>query len=636
MRKKFYFILLAFLVICCLKSSDVFASLKIYQLDYDMVVNTDGSIDVTETWDMYINETNTIFKTFEYDSSRFSSIENVKVRNLTDHIEYKNVNKLQYHVDPNGYYGLDNKDGDFEIAWYAGFDESTGYKKYQIEYTVTDAVAVYKDYAEVYWKLVGDNGGIPIDNLNFTMHLPDEQLSKNDVKVWTHVATLKGASEIKNKGKVEARFWEVPSNTFVEVRTLFNNDNANVVSERTYRKNILDEVVKEETGWAKTANFKRATKNVFGTIVSGILAILTCIVSVWQVKGYFSSRKGLKNKPKPSTNYDYFRDLPRDNASAAQAMALMSRAETPTIDLGPAFSATLMMLDVKKYISFSKTQNEKGKEDVLITFLPEDGTQTLLTEDEEIFFNFLKGTKKDESANEVSMTDIKKYISTHTSKALSLNSKIKSSLQKFLKSGEYIDEEQTEKRNGIAGIWGLSFVMAIFSVILYFAFAPEYRTVTSYLIGWVIGIYCIFFLILSLAAFIQLKRSGIYTQKGVDEINQWEAFKKYMLHFSLLKDRELPELKLWEKYLVFATAFGISKKVIKKLKVAYPEYADGTYYHTHYYSSYMALSSDVGFNSIFDSSISSLSSAMSSGSGTGGGSSGGGGGGGGGGSSGGR
>lgn len=632
MKRKFYFILLSFLVICCLKSSNVFATLQIYTLDYDMVVNTDGSIDVTETWDMYINEVNTIFKTFEYDSSKFSTIENVSVKNLTDNIQYKDGKHYQYHVDPNTYYGLDNKNGEFEIAWYAGFDEDSGYKKYQIKYTVTDAVAVYNDYAEIYWKLVGDNGGIAIDKINFTMHLPDETLKEKDMKVWTHVATLKGISELKNGGKVEAMFWEVPSNTFVEVRTLFPTENVHIFSERKYKKDILDEVVAEETKWAHTANVKRATKNLFGTIFGGIISILTAIVSVWQIKQFAKDSKGIIPKRKPTVEYKYFRELPREDASPSQALALMANTSTPVIDLGKAFSATLMMLDVKKYIRFSMEKNQKGKDEVYIEKIDETPREDL-TSDEKMFYDYLLNIMGEKT--KISMKEIKDYISLHSSGAIKLNNHIKSNLEIFL-GNRYIDKEQNDKRNSIMGIGSIGFIVGMFGWVFFGITMPDYPTVFSTIVCWALILYSVFAGILFIISLIKYNRTNLYEQKGVDEQNQWLGFKKYMEDFSLLKDQELPALVLWERYLAYATAFGISKKVIKQLKVKYPEYEDGSYYSTGHYCSYMYLASSDSFNSIFEKSISSVSGAMSSGSGTGGGSSGGGGGGGGGGSSGGR
>ena len=61
------------------------------------------------------------------------------------------------------------------------------------------------------------------------------------------------------------------------------------------------------------------------------------------------------------------------------------------------------------------------------------------------------------------------------------------------------------------------------------------------------------------------------TDKGLEEAAKWKGLKRYMEDFSLLNEKEVPDLKLWEKYLVFATAFGIADKVIDQLKVKYPD-----------------------------------------------------------------
>lgn len=114
----------------------------------------------------------------------------------------------------------------------------------------------------------------------------------------------------------------------------------------------------------------------------------------------------------------------------------------------------------------------------------------------------------------------------------------------------------------------------------------------------------------------------MYIRKnGIDEQDKWKALKKYMEDFSLLKEKEVPDLVLWEKFLVYATAFGISEKVIKQLKIVYPEFNNLDY--TVYPHMYMFMNTD--FSRSFNSVSSSMSSAFSSGSGSGGGFSGGGG-----------
>ena len=41
---------------------------------------------------------------------------------------------------------------------------------------------------------------------------------------------------------------------------------------------------------------------------------------------------------------------------------------------------------------------------------------------------------------------------------------------------------------------------------------------------------------------------------------------------SLINEKEVHELPLWEKYLIYATAFGISEKVIKAIKIHAKEF----------------------------------------------------------------
>ena len=77
---------------------------------------------------------------------------------------------------------------------------------------------------------------------------------------------------------------------------------------------------------------------------------------------------------------------------------------------------------------------------------------------------------------------------------------------------------------------------------------------------------------------------------------------------------------LWEKYLVYATAFGIADKVIKQLKVRYPEMANNDYFNDRMHVMYVM--SNVNISSAIEAPISRsivASSINSSGSGGGGG-----------------
>lgn len=80
------------------------------------------------------------------------------------------------------------------------------------------------------------------------------------------------------------------------------------------------------------------------------------------------------------------------------------------------------------------------------------------------------------------------------------------------------------------------------------------------------------------------------------------GLKRYMSEFSLMKEKEVPELILWEKYLVYATVFGISEKVLKQLKVVYPQMLDENYMNSNGYT-YLYLMNSRNFRNSFISTL---------------------------------
>lgn len=65
------------------------------------------------------------------------------------------------------------------------------------------------------------------------------------------------------------------------------------------------------------------------------------------------------------------------------------------------------------------------------------------------------------------------------------------------------------------------------------------------------------------------------------------GLKRYLLDFSDFSDRGVLDMTLWGRYMVYATAFGISDKVMAQLTKAYPEVADPQWLDEHAASSYM-------------------------------------------------
>lgn len=73
------------------------------------------------------------------------------------------------------------------------------------------------------------------------------------------------------------------------------------------------------------------------------------------------------------------------------------------------------------------------------------------------------------------------------------------------------------------------------------------------------------------------------TRKGNEHYLRWKAFKNFLADFGNFKIKELPEIILWEKYLVYATLFGLASEVEKSMNVKIAEY-ERTPMHTEVYN----------------------------------------------------
>ena len=82
-KKKFlYVILITTAIILFTSVNSKAGSLNLNNLDFIARINSDGSMNVKEIWDISINDTNTLYKTFETDSSKYSGIDDVSVKEI--------------------------------------------------------------------------------------------------------------------------------------------------------------------------------------------------------------------------------------------------------------------------------------------------------------------------------------------------------------------------------------------------------------------------------------------------------------------------------------------------------------------------------------------------------------------------
>ena len=604
---------IAFLLIGTVKSNA--GTLKLNDLDFNAQINNDGSMDVTETWDIYISSTNTLYKSFKTDSSKYSGITNVTVKEITNgqNINFTKTDEWAYHVTKNYYYGTENEDEDFEIGWGVGLDNSRGTRKYKISYTVKDAITKYNDYAELYWQFVGKNFEISADKITGTIYLPSNVTNKEDIKVWGHTEDLNGTIYATDTNKIEFELNNFRSGRYLEVRTLFPTELI-TSSGRTKNKEILQTVIKEETKWADQANARRKRQEWINKYLPIILFIgiilINIILIIAYVKKIIKYSKKLKElkKYEPTTKLEYYRDLPDENSTPGEAMKIfnMSINSFTANNFGKVFSATMLDLALKGYLEIKQEKNSKGKENINIYVLKQvsDG----LKPSEARIMTFVKDAAKGKEV--ITLKELEKYIKEHPTKIESLLKGTYDAVNNQLIKEQIIDSEIQKEYKKYKDIQ-MSYIA---SIIFLFFFTW---------IAFIIPI--IIFAIDAIMCGKIAKKLNVLTQKGVDMQEQWKGLKKYMEDFSMLDRREVPELVIWEKYLVYATVFGVAEKVIKQLKIVYPDFEEITSGVNTY--TYMNIMMHTNFSSSFSNAISTsiASATYSSGSGGGGGFSGGGG-----------
>ena len=568
-------------------------------LDFSVELTENGDMNVTENWRVKLSDTNTLFKTFKYDTELFTNVSILETTNGARK-EFQQIDSLMYHVTKDCFYALKNSDGLFEIAWGVSAT-STEIRNFEISYTVKDIIKKYNDCSELYWQFVGYNFSIPADTVSGTIKLPKQVDNIEDLKIWAH-GPLNGNITKPSLDTVKFEVTNLRTSDYLEVRIATPN-NIFPLSTNEINSSKLENIISEETNWANKANLEREKareeeaqqKRMF----YGIYAILTVACVVLNA---VNIRK-IQNTSKivPSQKLDYFRDIPDEKSTPGEAAFLYYfNRSFPTAQV---VSATMMDLALKGFIEFETNPN--NKKDVNIILKNEVAE---LKRDEIEVLNYLKRVAG--SSDKFNMKVFEKYSNSHPSIINDFIMKINMYAKDENEDSGMYDRTAANK-SSLYIVKAVAIVFGMFFASTFLVAFVDWLLLAG--LGILAGILAVLYIILA------NKNRGL-TQEGTDRREEWKGLKNYMEDFSMLNEREVPELVLWEKYLVYATAFGIADKVIKQLKVRYPEMVNNDYFNDRMHVMYVM--SNVNISSAIEAPISRsivASSINSSGSGGGGG-----------------
>lgn len=367
----------------------------------------------------------------------------------------------------------------------------------------------------------------------------------------------------------------------------------------------FDEKAKEEykkviSEFTEVINKKNARLRKVCLIIVVLLYGIASILIIYKLIKLRLEKKSFKGK--------YFRDFPSQDEP--YVLEYLMKRKTTNLSI----SATILSLVTKKVIQIEEITNKKNNIKFTLlenkNFSPRSAESRIL----ELLFKIVGNN------NTCYLEDLKNYGKSE-SRAERLTNKIK----------EFKADIKKEINN--RGYFNSNASNILFNILLgllyFFSLCMSFGVLKGIEDGWGALKYFATITLVTVIYYIIINKDKNRTQKGKIEYSKWLAHKRFLEHFSMLKERDLPEIELWEKYLVTATVLGCADKVQDKMKIYINEYPS-----TDYNSLLLVTSINNNIIRTINTSVSSsisranstiASSNSSSGGGFGGGSSGGGG-----------
>lgn len=481
---------------------------EFYSLNIKVSIDENGLAEVNEIWDTVDEEGTEKYKPIE-------NLGDIQIKDFKASVNGEDfVQESPWDVDKSfdqkSYkYGINPTDNGLELCW--GIS-NYGHNIHQISYKVSPIVIELNDYDMVYWKFINDS----MDPM------PDEASIKisgfepfdEDVKMWGF--GMEG--EIHNQD----------GNIVMESSGLIDYGVIMLRFPKGYFQTPykIDENFKyyadmaiEGSDWEENQGQVSNEDSGFPLIAGIAIFLLVILSSIGIVqKASSSSIMGRldpdKKLPKAkSLKGEYFQEVPYEDP--IENIYIFVKKAYPRIKQDDFLNAYILKWIYQDNIDIKEEDKgifKKNTNTIIIKSTPEN-----MGELEKSFFNKLLGSKKYGQADQIDQKAFEKYIRIHTSEMETFFDKFELNSSIKLKDEGYINERREKKLFGK----------------------------TTYLDP---------------------------SLEGIDLYSNLIKFKNYLEDYSLIKERDISEVKIWDYFMIYAAIFGISEQVFKNLEKTYPEY----------------------------------------------------------------
>lgn len=474
---------------------------------------------------------------------------------------------------------------------------------YEVVYDIYNVALKYNDCCDLYLYPYYGTTINYLDSFKGEILIPDADMpSEGNYDVFTY-GTYKESfpikeSDTRNPGyhtfyfdldKKDLKF--KPYNEFLEFELVAYGEDYDIfvdsAPDNYYSdEDVLGEIFDEHHFYATVTGKYR----VYKLIALAIAIVLSIFVVLMMLRvDHWISGKHIFYYP--TKNADYYRDIPSDLDPYFAAELVHCRHKKPKDD-SAVYSAILLSLARKKYVRLQEMsndvaifilQNPKSKENISISdqyIMYDDNLPEPLTPSEETYFNLLV---RHTIGDSILMSTLQNRITNDYHSSITFASDMKNTITYVGTSQGYFQKmDYREPQKQIKGRAILLLVIGLISMVV--CNPVSYFTRMDFIYGgyFLFGLVCI-------GGYIYLNKISrkylLLTAFGEEEYQKWRSLYNYLNSEASMNERTLVDLPIWEKYLVYATAFGISEKIIKTISIRCPEFDNTTTYRGSGYRS---------------------------------------------------
>lgn len=522
-----------------------------------------------------------------YNASALTNVKVYDVKFTTTDFSVINKENKEFVLVNNakkGDYGVYTKTKNSEGVDIMSYQPSSYARASLITYTLKDLVVVHNDIAEIAHDFIGTDYAEEINNLIIRINLPS---SSKELRIFSH-GPLNGNNRIIDDKSVEITYKRLPKNNPVDARVVFDKS---LVTKATKKSNAdgLNKILEVEKERANYANKLRESARKREKMLQTLAIIMEILLGIWLIGLIAIVYKFYnKNDKEYRSEFDgkYFRDFPEEYTPSTVSY-LMNKSINNL-----SFNAGILDLIRKKAITIEEvTIDKKGlfknkqQKDYKLSRNMNFNLDTLSTSEKKLF-NLLIGTVG--NGDYVILGDMKEFSKDYDNakRLISGYDSWRYACESEAETEEFYENTKKEKTNCI--LYSLIFIPITFLALL--CGSNMGRVLLMDLFG--------------ILAIIYFSSATKRTKKGNEQYHKWKGLKNFLADFGRLDEKDLPEIKLWERYLVYATMFGLAVKVQNAMKMNlermnYSDNIDFTYlyFDNYYFSNLMTNAVNSSFSS---------------------------------------